>query len=118
MAMQRRRSRAPQAPHPQEDHRHARAPAPDACSAAPSTSTRRSSTTARARRWPRLDPREGLKEAVEGNKTDAAKKVGALIAKTCIDKNIKQVVFDRNGYLYHGRVKALADAAREAGLKF
>ena len=54
----------------------------------------------------------------EDNKTDAAKKVGALIAKICLEKKIDKVVFDRNGYLYHGRVKALADAAREAGLKF
>ena len=54
----------------------------------------------------------------EDNKSDAAKKVGALIAKMCLAKNIEKVVFDRNGYLYHGRVKALAEAAREAGLKF
>jgi len=51
------------------------------------------------------------------DKTAAAKQVGALIAKICLSKNIEQVVFDRNGYLYHGRVSALADAAREAGLK-
>ncbi len=49
---------------------------------------------------------------------EAAKEVGALIAKRAIEKNIKTVVFDRNGYLYHGKVKALADAAREAGLEF
>jgi large subunit ribosomal protein L18 len=54
----------------------------------------------------------------EGNKTDAAKKVGALVAKICLSKQIAEVVFDRNGYLYHGRVSALADAAREGGLKF
>jgi len=53
-----------------------------------------------------------------GTKTDAAKKVGALIAKICLGKKLDKVVFDRNGYLYHGRVKALADAAREAGLNF
>lgn len=52
------------------------------------------------------------------DKTNAAKKVGALIAKICIERKIDKVVFDRNGYLYHGRVKALADAAREAGLNF
>jgi large subunit ribosomal protein L18 len=52
------------------------------------------------------------------NKMNAAKKVGALIAKICLERKIEQVVFDRNGYLYHGRVRALADAAREAGLKF
>ena len=55
---------------------------------------------------------------VEDRKIDAAKKVGALIAKICLEKKIDKVVFDRNGYLYHGRVKALAEAAREAGLKF
>lgn len=54
----------------------------------------------------------------EDSKSEAAKKVGALIAKVCLEKKIEKVVFDRNGYLYHGRVKALADAAREAGLKF
>jgi large subunit ribosomal protein L18 len=54
----------------------------------------------------------------EGNKTEAAKKVGALVAKICLSKNIERVVFDRNGYLYHGRISALADAAREGGLKF
>jgi large subunit ribosomal protein L18 len=54
----------------------------------------------------------------EDRKIDAAKKVGALIAKICLEKKIDKVVFDRNGYLYHGRVKALAEAAREAGLKF
>lgn len=48
----------------------------------------------------------------------AAKKVGAEIARMALDKNIKSVVFDRNGFLYHGRVKALADAAREHGLSF
>ena len=54
----------------------------------------------------------------DGNKTAAAKKVGALVAEQCKSKGITKVVFDRNGYLYHGRVKALADAAREAGLDF
>jgi len=49
---------------------------------------------------------------------DAAKAVGAAIAKKALENNITQVVFDRNGFLYHGRVKALADAAREAGLSF
>lgn len=54
----------------------------------------------------------------DGNKVDAAKKVGTLIAKICKSKKIDRVVFDRNGYLYHGRVSALAQAAREAGLEF
>jgi large subunit ribosomal protein L18 len=49
---------------------------------------------------------------------DAAARVGALVAKRALDKGVKDVVFDRGGYLYHGRVKALADAAREAGLNF
>jgi large subunit ribosomal protein L18 len=48
----------------------------------------------------------------------AAQSVGRAIAATCLEKGVRQVIFDRNGFLYHGRVKALADAAREAGLKF
>jgi large subunit ribosomal protein L18 len=56
-------------------------------------------------------------EGHKGNRA-AAKRVGEAIAKTAIAGGHKQVVFDRNGYLYHGRVKALADAAREAGLEF
>jgi large subunit ribosomal protein L18 len=60
-----------------------------------------------------------LKSTLTGDKKmGAAKKVGALIAKICMERQIDKVVFDRNGYLYHGRVKALAEAAREAGLKF
>lgn len=55
--------------------------------------------------------------AHKGN-AEMAKKVGELIAKRAISKGLKRVVFDRGGYLYHGRVKALADAAREAGLEF
>ena len=47
-----------------------------------------------------------------------AARVGALVAQRAIDKGVKDVVFDRGGYLYHGRVKALADAARESGLSF
>jgi large subunit ribosomal protein L18 len=54
----------------------------------------------------------------EANKTDAAKLVGHAIAGILKQQGIQRVVFDRNGYLYHGRVRALADAAREAGLKF
>lgn len=49
---------------------------------------------------------------------EAAKKVGELLAQKCQARNIKQVVFDRNGFLFHGRVKALAQSAREGGLKF
>jgi large subunit ribosomal protein L18 len=49
---------------------------------------------------------------------DGAKKIGAIAAKNALDKGIKEVVFDRGGNRYHGKVKALADAAREGGLKF
>ncbi len=52
------------------------------------------------------------------NKTDQAKGVGELVAKRAVEKNVSDVVFDRGGYLYHGRVQALAEAARENGLKF
>jgi len=51
-------------------------------------------------------------------KSEAAKKVGALIAEKALARQIQKVVFDRNGFLYHGRIKALADAAREKGLDF
>ena len=54
----------------------------------------------------------------KGSNAAAAKAVGALIAKKAKDKGVKQVVFDRGGYLYHGNIKALADAARENGLEF
>ncbi|MFD0872491.1 50S ribosomal protein L18 [Chlamydia abortus] len=53
-----------------------------------------------------------------GGNVEAARQVGALIAKRAKEKGIDKVVFDRGGYLYHGRVQALADAAREAGLEF
>jgi large subunit ribosomal protein L18 len=62
-----------------------------------------------------IDKEVGLEST--GN-VDAAIKVGELIAKRAIEKGHKSVVFDRGGYLYHGRVKALADAARENGLEF
>ena len=52
------------------------------------------------------------------SKLEKAKSVGAAIAKKAVEKGIKEVVFDRNGFLYHGRIKALADGARENGLKF
>lgn len=53
-----------------------------------------------------------------GNKSEVSHLVGKIIAERALSAGISQVVFDRNGYLYHGRVKSLADAAREAGLKF
>jgi len=55
---------------------------------------------------------------VEGKKQDVAKAVGNLLGKRAMDKGIRKVVFDRNGFLFHGRVKALSDGAREAGLEF
>jgi large subunit ribosomal protein L18 len=57
-------------------------------------------------------------EADKGSDKAAAERVGKLVAERAIEKGVKDVVFDRGGYLYHGRVKALADAAREAGLNF
>lgn len=60
-----------------------------------------------------------LEEAVKGRANkEGAKTVGQTIAKRAKEKNISQVVFDRNGFRYHGKIKELADAAREAGLKF
>ena len=61
-----------------------------------------------------------VEKAFEGNggNIEAAKKVGAMIAERALQKGIEEVVFDRGGYIYHGRVKALAEGAREAGLKF
>lgn len=53
-----------------------------------------------------------------GSNVEAARQVGLDIAKKALEKNITNVVFDRSGYIYHGRVKALAEGAREAGLKF
>ena len=62
---------------------------------------------------------KAVKEKVAGlSKTDAAKVVGAVAAERALAKGVEAVVFDRGGYLYTGRVKALADGAREAGLKF
>jgi large subunit ribosomal protein L18 len=55
---------------------------------------------------------------INGKKAERAKQVGVLVAKRCIEKGIKQVVFDRAGYKYHGRVSAIAAGAREAGLQF
>ncbi|MBD1382747.1 50S ribosomal protein L18 [Metabacillus arenae] len=56
--------------------------------------------------------------ADSSSSTGAAEKVGELVAKRAVEKGVENVVFDRGGYLYHGRIKALADAARAAGLKF
>ena len=61
-----------------------------------------------------------VEKGFEGNggNVEAAKKVGLKVAERCLEKGIDTVVFDRGGYIYHGRVQALADAAREGGLKF
>ncbi|BAI90071.1 MULTISPECIES: 50S ribosomal protein L18 [Arthrospira] len=64
-----------------------------------------------------LDP-EITADLKTGATCDASVKVGQLIAQRSLSKGIERVVFDRGGYIYHGRVKALADAAREAGLEF
>jgi len=63
-----------------------------------------------------LDP--AIRDSVKGVNIESAKLVGDLIAKKALKKGIHAVTFDRSGYIYHGRVKALADAAREAGLDF
>jgi len=59
-----------------------------------------------------------IAEKKTGKKTDMSKMVGELIAEKALQKGIKQIVFDRKGYPYHGRIKALADGARSKGLKF
>lgn len=64
-----------------------------------------------------MDP--ALEESLKGlKKKDQAKQVGKIIAQRCMSKGVSQVVFDRNGFIYHGRVSALAEGAREGGLKF
>lgn len=62
---------------------------------------------------------KSIKDSIDGkNKTEKAVAVGSLIAELAGKAGVKQVVYDRNGFLYHGRIKALADAAREKGLSF
>ena len=68
-------------------------------------------------RWPRPRPPK-RKAAGKGYNVESASSVGKKIAERALAKGIKQVMFDRGGYIYHGRVKALADAAREGGLEF
>jgi large subunit ribosomal protein L18 len=67
-----------------------------------------------------VDPavKAALPKAARGGNVEGAKAIGKTIAERLLEKGVKQVVFDRNGFLYHGRVKAVADAAREAGLEF
>jgi large subunit ribosomal protein L18 len=64
---------------------------------------------------PKKDPSA---DAPKGKKRDRAKQVGVMVAKKCLEKGIAQVVFDRAGYRYHGRISSVATGAREAGLKF
>ena len=64
------------------------------------------------------DVKGAMKKAERGGNIPGAKAIGKTIAQRLIEKGVKRVVFDRNGFLYHGRVKAVADAAREAGLEF
>jgi large subunit ribosomal protein L18 len=59
-----------------------------------------------------------MKEDAKGGNIAGAKVIGKTIAERLLEKGVKRVVFDRNGFLYHGRVKAVADSAREAGLEF
>jgi large subunit ribosomal protein L18 len=59
-----------------------------------------------------------LPKTAKGGNVEGAKAIGKTIAERLLEKGVKRVVFDRNGFLYHGRVKAVADAAREAGLEF
>jgi large subunit ribosomal protein L18 len=61
---------------------------------------------------------EAVKDGLKGSDKDAAERVGKLVAQRALEKGVTDVVFDRGGYIYHGRIKALADAAREAGLNF
>lgn len=67
-----------------------------------------------------MDKSAGVKAALKSvkTKTEAAKIIGKTLAEEAKKKKVKSVVFDRNGYIYHGRVKALADGAREGGLEF
>jgi len=77
------------------------------------------STTCTAKRWfRRARPKAKKENRRTGGNVAAAKVVGKTIAERAKAKGVSKVVFDRGGYIYHGRVKALADAAREAGLQF
>ena len=62
--------------------------------------------------------REVVDQQIKGSKLDLSKAVGRLVAERALEKGVKKVVFDKGGYKYHGRIRALADAAREAGLEF
>ena len=87
------------------------------CSARTAASSPSSSTTTPARRSPRASW-VGLPKSFKGDKTEQAAEVGKRLADAAKKAGVESVVFDRGGYLYHGRVKALADGAREGGLSF
>ena len=72
----------------------------------------------RQRREEDIDQNKDVKSTVKGGSTEAAAAIGKLIAERGKAANVSEVIFDRGSYLYHGRVKALADAAREGGLQF
>ena len=97
--------------------RHAGEAEDDRLQVEPATFTSRSSTTLRALRWLR---RASLEESLKGFKrnVEGAAKLGEEIGKRLKEKNVSAVVFDRNGYKYHGIVKAIADGARKAGIAF
>ena len=109
-------------PDPQARAGHRRAAAPDG------VPQRRAHLRAGRGRHDRADDCVGLDRRADGQGRAAkkanggnvagAKAIGKTIAERLIEKGVKRVVFDRNGFLYHGRVKAVADAAREAGLEF
>lgn len=61
---------------------------------------------------------KSIKDELQGSKTDFAKKIGEIVAKRALAAGVKKVAFDRSGFKYHGRIKALADAARQQGLQF
>lgn len=88
-----------------------------ACSGAKATFMPRSSTTSTATLWCLPLPSKRTLKATAAT-WKPAKKIGSKIAERALAKGIEEVVFDRGGYIYHGRVKALAEAAREGGLKF
>ena len=109
-------ARAPAPPDPRQGRRHGRAAAPAVFRSNKGIFAQliddESGRTLAGASW------LGLKKSFKGNKTEQAAEVGKAIAEAAKKAGIETVVFDRGGYLYHGRVKALADAAREGGLKF
>ena len=116
------RRRADQAPHPQAGAGHRGAAAahrvPQRCPHLRAGRRRLSGTTIARRRRSSRPSRARSPKGAKGGNVAGAKAIGKAIAERLIEKGVKRVVFDRNGFLYHGRVKAVADAAREAGWSF